>query len=394
MFEITGTTVFILGYVLAAINYYVGLMLGSFPLPKRIRSIGWGMVEDSGTYAVLLAICATPPIVLQIFSAIGFGNVDALYEQVLYPWLGVKDGLALKTGVLSLMLNGFVQLALIIFTLMLASIIILAALRGILLAIQFAAIVVPDAVFSAVRSVSKVLGGIMGVYISYRTIQYTPFLALLPMSWFSLYAVYFLAEFIRMYWASIMGLGALIFGIPFRIGRKLGASLIAISLVFYVGLPLMPYFVEPASRITSAAESVKKLQMELQRATDALGVWAGPTTWPTTQDPQLNINREWGNPADEPGVSSTQVNMSLGKYVYGWDTANSMFSIIMGGGPQNVSDVSPTLDPPEYVKRVAVPEGLAEFTFYTILLPNIYLWTILITIAAGLAKVLAGRGYF
>ena len=379
MFEIAGTTVLVLGYVLAAINYYTGLMLGSFPLPKRIRSVGWGMVEDSATYAILLAICATPPIVLQIFSAIGFGNVDALYEQVLYPWLGVRDGLALKTGVLSLMLNGFVQMALILFTLMFVGIIIQAGFRAILWVMYVATITVPDTVFKAVRAVSVAAGGILGVYISYRVVQYAPFLALLPMSWFSLYALYYLAEFIRIYWASIMGLGALIFGIPFRIGRRMGAALVAISLVFYVGLPLMPFFIEPAARINNASQSIQKLQNELQRATDAAGLWGEPSAWPMTQDAPFNMTYE--TRAEIPTIGL-------------WEFITQMFSVATGSEHNNLTDISPALDPPGYVKRVAVPEGLAEFMFYTILLPNIYVWAILVTTTAGLAKVLAGKDYF
>jgi hypothetical protein len=382
MFALDSTTIFIFGFALAAVNYYLGLFLGSLPLPKRIRSVGWGMVEDSATYAVLLVICATPPIVLQIFSTIGFGNIDALYQQTLYPWIGVGDGLVLKTGVLSLMLNGFVQMALILLTLMLASMLIQAGLRNILLIIQNVTITIPDAIFKLVRSISTAVGGVLGVYISYRAVQYAPFLSLIPLSWFSLYAVYYLAEFIRAYWPSMMGLGALIFGIPFRIGRRVGTALIAISLVFYLGLPLMPYFVEPAARIDSAAESVRKLQAELQEATGAVGLWQGPSTWPTTQDDPFNMTyetREW------------QPSSSVGTY---WGTLNQLFSIVTGSGTKNLTDVNPTLDPPEYVKRVAVPEGLAEFTFYTLLLPNIYIWVILATIAAGLAKVLAGKGYF
>ncbi len=380
MFELNSSLIFIFGFLLAALNYYLGLFLGSAPLPKKIRATGWVMVEDAVTYTVLLVICATPPIVLQIFSAIGFGNIDAMYEQVLYPWLGVKSGWIIGTGMLSLLLNGFVQLALIIFMMMFINILIQAGLRMIILSIQGLTSTIPDLMFKSVRSVGVVVGGILGVYISYRTVQYAPFLAMIPLSWFSLYAIYYLAEFVRMYWPSMMGLGALIFGTPFRIGRRLGASLIAISLVFYLGLPLMPYFIEPASNISSAGESVAKLQAELQRELDAANIWGDPSVWPTTQDQPLNMSYETRSRQPVSGIGEA------------WNYINHLFSVAIGTDSGNMSNISPTLDPPAYVKRVAVPEGFAEFAFYALILPNIYVWVILITISAGLAKILAGKG--
>jgi len=54
----------------------------------------------------------------------------------------------------------------------------------------------------------------------------------------------FLGSFILNYYSYLMLLGVILYSIPFRIGKSAGAYLIAMSIVFYVGLPLMPAFVE------------------------------------------------------------------------------------------------------------------------------------------------------
>jgi len=61
-------------------------------------------------------------------------------------------------------------------------------------------------------------------------------------------SLFFLGEFIRCAWLSLVALGAFIYGLPGRIGRPLGAALIATMLVFFVGLPFMPIFVGTADQ--------------------------------------------------------------------------------------------------------------------------------------------------
>jgi len=58
----------------------------------------------------------------------------------------------------------------------------------------------------------------------------------------------FFGQFIRCAWLSLAAFGALVYGLPGRIGRRLGAALIATMLVFFVGLPFMPAFVGTSSQ--------------------------------------------------------------------------------------------------------------------------------------------------
>ncbi len=54
----------------------------------------------------------------------------------------------------------------------------------------------------------------------------------------------FLGSFILNYYKYLILLGIILYSLPMRVGKNAGAYLIAMSLVLYVGLPLMPAFVE------------------------------------------------------------------------------------------------------------------------------------------------------
>jgi hypothetical protein len=75
-----------------------------------------------------------------------------------------------------------------------------------------------------------------------------PVLQLLNMTQVVTMSLFFLGKFIRCAWLSFVAFGALVYGLPARIGRRLGAGLIATMLVFYVGLPFMPSFVGTAEQ--------------------------------------------------------------------------------------------------------------------------------------------------
>jgi hypothetical protein len=70
-----------------------------------------------------------------------------------------------------------------------------------------------------------------------------PSLQMLNIALFVTTILYFLGQFIRCAWLGFVAFGAFIYGLPGRVGRNLGAALIATMLVFYVGLPFMPSFV-------------------------------------------------------------------------------------------------------------------------------------------------------
>ena len=52
------------------------------------------------------------------------------------------------------------------------------------------------------------------------------------------------AVFLENYWFMMLCIGTVLYTIPYRLGRRLGAGIISTTMVFYLGLPLMPLFVE------------------------------------------------------------------------------------------------------------------------------------------------------
>ncbi|MCE4606495.1 MAG: hypothetical protein F7B59_04090 [Desulfurococcales archaeon] len=61
--------------------------------------------------------------------------------------------------------------------------------------------------------------------------------------------------FFQSYWFILIAMGIMLISMPFRIGRSAGAWLIALSVVFYIGLPLLPAFAQslapPMSQIST-----------------------------------------------------------------------------------------------------------------------------------------------
>lgn len=58
---------------------------------------------------------------------------------------------------------------------------------------------------------------------------------------------------------KLIALSILLYSIPFRIARTAGASLLAFAIVFYIGLPLMPYFIFMLALPESVPESFNTL---------------------------------------------------------------------------------------------------------------------------------------
>ncbi|MEM0453539.1 MAG: carboxypeptidase-like regulatory domain-containing protein [Sulfolobales archaeon] len=98
-------------------------------------------------------------------------------------------------------------------------------------------------VFSAFSALTYISGLIK----SYTSILSSPInivLGYLSAAFSALRLLAFLGSFILNYYRYLIVLGVLLYSLPMRIGKNAGAYLIAMSLVFYIGLPLMPAFVE------------------------------------------------------------------------------------------------------------------------------------------------------
>jgi hypothetical protein len=52
-----------------------------------------------------------------------------------------------------------------------------------------------------------------------------------------------MADIMNSDWAVFVGFGALIYALPLKVGRSVGSTLIVVPMTLYLGLPLMPAFV-------------------------------------------------------------------------------------------------------------------------------------------------------
>lgn len=211
------------------------------------------MVIDSGYTLIVFLLFVTPGFMLNVISAFGFsaGTLNGLYDSYLFPWLGVCGGniatpvnpvcgTPYVPGLMQNIIGGLVSILITVMLLYL-SVVAVAVTWGLLSALG---------VFEPLNIVQGILGaigsfitGIAGLYVTYQILGYMPVITLAPAALFLTVGTYYLAEFVRAYWSTLMAWGAVIYILPLRLGRKAGAALIATSLVLYVALPAMPLFV-------------------------------------------------------------------------------------------------------------------------------------------------------
>ena len=204
-------------YLLGALNYYLGVALISLPVGRRLKGVGWTMLYDGAVYIVFTSAISLLPAVVhsqQVWGSLyRVGWVEA-YSN-LYTWLDWEA--ARVSTVLSL----------------------LTVVNG---AIASLGLYLPGAGGLAV-AVSRVWSGFWGPTSSFLS---TLFFLLLMLRSFT--------AFIQAAWYVFACYGALIYGLPSRIGRRAGAGMIAFPLVFYLGLPLMPGFVDACTSRMAGGE--------------------------------------------------------------------------------------------------------------------------------------------
>ena len=179
-----------IAYLLAGITYLTGNALIASPVPsRRIKGMGRSMVEDAVIFAVLATVIIFTDIGLTFVGSMLWGGQSSsyMYESYFFPWLNDK-------------------------------IIWLTTLLGGL---------------SVVVGALPALGSL-----------FSAFLLILGTSTLQLYIVRGVAQFLLAYWVPLLYLGVILYGIPARIGRQAGSSIIGFTLGMYVGLPLMRAFGE------------------------------------------------------------------------------------------------------------------------------------------------------
>lgn len=196
---------------LAALTYMIGVALLNVPL-RRIRSLAWGLIYDGATNIAFLAIVMAIPFFIGLAVQILTGQPQptpaaAIAQQYANYncWLGTAKDCS-----------------------------------------STAADAIRQAYSVAFWNLSTIAWfPIFGHALTTLWWAFlNPTLTMLSGILTFLWILYFLSAFVRSAWLPLTSLGAILYGLPGRIGRGVGAGLIATMLVFYVALPFMPVFVD------------------------------------------------------------------------------------------------------------------------------------------------------
>ncbi len=172
---------------LAILTYFIGVLILALPIPYRqLKKWGIRLLSDAVTAAVLISA-------YNIVLGIG----DFILNLLGYSWAGFMSWLTERTAILVTALMGLTYIT------------------------------------SWIKSLgySMILSP-LGLASTYITLALS-----------AVRMMYFIASFIWNFRSELLALGLLLYSLPLRIGKDVGAFFIAASLVMYVGFPLMPVFV-------------------------------------------------------------------------------------------------------------------------------------------------------
>ncbi len=184
----SGDDLQLVAFNLALLTYNLGVVLYSLPIPlKSIKRWGINLITD-GISACIMISCFT--LILDLTSFLQ--NLLGANWSNYFTWIG---------GRIALIFSGF--------------------------------------------SVLTYISGLLKYpYVSFLSSPINIVVGYLSATFSALRLLAFLGSFILTYHRYLMLLGIALYSIPMRIGKNAGAYLVAMSLVMYVGLPLMPAFVE------------------------------------------------------------------------------------------------------------------------------------------------------
>lgn len=184
----SGDDLLLIAFNLALLTYNLGVVLYSLPVPlKSVKRWGANLIVD-GISTTLLISCFTLILSLTTFLQSLLGADWGNY----FSWIGSRVTL----------------------------------------------------VFSAFSALTYMSGILKYPYTFLLSSPINVVLGYLSATLSALRLLIFLGSFILNYYRYLMLLGVVLYSLPMRIGKNSGAYLIAMSLVLYVGLPLMPAFVE------------------------------------------------------------------------------------------------------------------------------------------------------
>ena len=183
----TNADVLLLAMDLAILTYVIGVLIMALPIPYAgFKRWGVRLIADGISAAVLISI-------FSIIITLG----DLLLGNLNVSWPSFHSWLAARTAVLV-------------------------------------------AVFTALTYLTSALKATPYAFI---TSPINIALTYVSLALSSLKVIYFLSSLVSNLRNELAALGILLYSIPFRVGRSVGAFLIAASIVMYVGFPLMPAFI-------------------------------------------------------------------------------------------------------------------------------------------------------
>jgi len=232
-------------FYLSALSYYIGTLLYMIPIPfYGVKKWAPTLMVD-GIFSAILVFAYT--ILLWLIEY--FGGLLGSDWTSFYTWLGVKTG--------------------IVATLM-------TVLR----------VIAASASFTGAKViVSSVI---------------SPLISSLTYVTMTLLTIAIIAVIITSYGARLLALGILLHAVPFRLTRASGAMIISIIMIFSIGLPIMPLYVELLSQPIGVP--------------DLIVVDYGIAYV------KIYINDSIGNPISFPAFKAfTQDNMTLALYLGGED---------------------------------------------------------------------------
>ena len=176
-----------LAFNLAILTYFIGVLILALPIPhKQLKKWGLKLLSDAIMAAVLISAYNM---------ILGIG--DFILNMLGYSWAGFMTWLTERTTILVTALMSLTYMT------------------------------------SWIKSLGySLLLSPLGLASTYITLALS-----------AIRMMYFIASFIWSFRGELLALGLLLYSLPFRVGKDVGAFFIAASLILYVGFPLMPAFV-------------------------------------------------------------------------------------------------------------------------------------------------------
>jgi len=201
--------------------------------------------------------------------------------------------------------------------------------------LAFAITIVKGILPYALQTIADFAGGIItnfaSNYLATLMLLLIPIFVMIPAIVYMIYVLYFLSKFIQVVWPALLLLGGFLYGLPVRLGRKWGAVLIAVTMVMYVGLPLMPAFVSTMTSTQNAQSLLADMQTDYNKVLSLVEQYGGTDIIFQIQP------RQYGRPGGAPYMAApdfARIQISGGgapdRYIWtdghgnaGWSSSNS-----------------------------------------------------------------------